>query len=295
MAREVGSSGKIYSVEPDRARFQQLVANRRIKELEQIQPLWYEVGQTTAVPSTPESSEQRTLDSFHFDRVKLIRIALADREDEILSGARRLLAESRPVIILNIRGSSQDSSEAMLSRLAHTRGLLGSLGYRMTRLKSEDTWVAHPIDLDANGQNLIFLDLGASWARDALARGFSEDEEKWPENWVWNQEVETETWLFLEEVDTGSYVLGFRAEAFDPIAPVQAQVYLNGSELGSLSLRSGFTGVELSVPAGLLKRGRNVLTLRFSKTGTPAQLIPGSDDQRWLSARFDCLWLVPER
>jgi glycoprotein endo-alpha-1,2-mannosidase len=294
MASEVGESGRVYAIEPELERYRQLVANQKLNSFDQLLPIWYEVGRRPAAPVSPEVSEQRTLDTFHFDPVKLLKIDLEGREEEVIDGARSLLAQSRPVLVFKIHGSASDESERMKRRVAGTRGLLSSLGYQIEQLSESDTWVGHPFDLEANGKTQVVLDFGSPWVRENLIRGFSKDEGAWPDTWVWNEEVETESWLFLEEVEAGDYVLGFRGEAFSEIAPVEVLAFFNGAELGTFSLESGWTGVELTVPEGLLEKGRNRLTLRFSKSGTPYQLLPGSLDKRWLSARFDCLWLVPK-
>lgn len=136
MARLVGPAGRVYAFEPQRRIYRELVHNLRLNELAQAVPLRYAVGAESAIiemdPVTAhdgrvavgkggDRAELRTLDSFGFTDVSLIKIDVEGFELEVLRGAEALIERERPILILEIR--EEDAARDAAFRK------LGELGY----------------------------------------------------------------------------------------------------------------------------------------------------------------------
>lgn len=78
-----------------------------------------------------------------------------------------------------------------------------------------------------------------------------------------------------------------------PEAPPQIlELRLNEKAIATVELVGGWTQHEFRVPPAAWSSGANILFLTFSRSTAPAQVVPGSHDQRPLSAAFDFLELV---
>ena len=51
-----------------------------------------------------DQAELRTIDSFGFRNVSLLKIDVESLEDQVLDGARETILESKPVILAEIQG-----------------------------------------------------------------------------------------------------------------------------------------------------------------------------------------------
>jgi len=71
------------------------------------------------------------------------------------------------------------------------------------------------------------------------------------------------------------------------------ELLLNSVSLKSVELKRGWNEIEVSAPAAVWEGGPDILTLRFGRTDTPAEVLAGSNDWRNLSAAFDYLEVVP--
>ena len=71
------------------------------------------------------------------------------------------------------------------------------------------------------------------------------------------------------------------------------ELVLNSVSLKSVELKEGWNEIEVSAPAAVWRGGPDILTLRFGRTDTPAEVLAGSNDRRNLSAAFDYLEVVP--
>jgi hypothetical protein len=89
----------------------------------------------------------------------------------------------------------------------------------------------------------------------------------------------------------------FRALPFQfAEAPPQfLKLQLNEETIGTVELVGGWTEHEFAVPPTAWRSGANILFLTFSRTTVPAQVVPGSHDQRPLSAAFDFLEIVVDQ
>jgi FkbM family methyltransferase len=161
LAKLAGRRGRVYAFEPQRKIYRELVFNLRLNGLGNVVPLRYALGHTTAtVEMDPilasneggthvgrggDRVEMRTLDSFGFRDVSLIKIDVEHHEDFMLEGAQLTIARSRPVILIEIvGGSNHDKPEPDVKKaIDATKARLESMGYKVQRIYGPD-YVALP-------------------------------------------------------------------------------------------------------------------------------------------------------
>jgi FkbM family methyltransferase len=83
-----------------------------------------------------ENVELRTLDSFNFNNVSLIKIDVEDFQDNVIAGALQTIKTNRPVIIF-------ESSDPFLYARNETAEIINALGYTCKHIKQSD-WIAIP-------------------------------------------------------------------------------------------------------------------------------------------------------
>lgn len=161
-ARLVGPWGRVYAFEPQRKIFRELYHNLALNGINNVVPLRFAVGSgnlrtiemnpTTAgneggtgVGSGGDKAELRTLDSFGFERVSLIKIDVEHYENHVLDGAIDTIRRNRPVIIIEILGGEdyQTALPNVRERIHSTWGKLDELGYSVTPVFKHD-YVALP-------------------------------------------------------------------------------------------------------------------------------------------------------
>ena len=146
IAKKLGPRGRLFAFEPQRVVFQMLCANIALNSLFNVECLWMAVGAQRGMVVVPEmnfSKKQNfgglsivgaqtghpvpceTLDGLldsdsDRDRVRLIKIDVEGMELDVLSGARRLIMKSRPMIYLE--NDRREKSAALIT-------LLGELNY----------------------------------------------------------------------------------------------------------------------------------------------------------------------
>jgi hypothetical protein len=150
--------------------------------------------------------------------------------------------------------------------------------------------VAFKAAFDKLGQRFDFeadelLLQGAGWS-------FSEENREGI-SFQWATASEAELGLPIESRQ--NRMIRFRALPFVyPDAPTQTvEIVLNSASLATVDLDKGWSEHDVIAPASAWVRGPNILTLRFGRTTSPAQVVPGSGDRRTLSAAFDYLAVVP--
>lgn len=74
--------------------------------------------------------------------------------------------------------------------------------------------------------------------------------------------------------------------------PQKLEVLVNEQSLGSVAMRPDFDNYDFAVPAAALRSGLNVVTLRFARAMSPADVVPGSTDRRVFSAAIDSAELL---
>jgi len=157
MARLVGPWGRVYAFEPQRKIYRELHHNLALNGITNVEPLRYAIGSGDARivemnPSTPGNEggtgvgrggdpvELRTLDSFGFDRVSLVKIDVEGYENAVLDGALDTIRRTRPVIVLEIMGGVDYATASPEARrqIEATWRKLEQLGYRVTPVFQHD-------------------------------------------------------------------------------------------------------------------------------------------------------------
>jgi hypothetical protein len=228
----------------------------------------------------------RTLDSFNFPRVDLIAIEQKGFEDPILTGARETIEKHRPILLLKLRGGSGQPTRRRIEEL---KGLLANMGYQ-ARESGPDGYLALPV----TGPEQTLLDLGTAASRNKLLKGFHRDETDGTTDFVWSDGRASTIAISLERPAGSEYLLGMRVRAMPALAPLQAEVVLNDTVLGTVSAGKGWEALEIPVPAGTLKAGGNLLSFNYRKTGRPSALMGVANDHRDLAWGFDVVWLAPK-
>jgi len=157
MARGVGPHGHVFAFEPQIKLFRELQMNIRANQMGNVTPLRFALGEGDpqvvemdadtggneggiAVGLGGDRVELRTVDSFQFTNVSLIKIDAEGYEDHVLNGAVRTITSQRPVLIVEIMGGT-DYAEATLEERAaidRTQARMRRLGYTVTRVSMHD-------------------------------------------------------------------------------------------------------------------------------------------------------------
>ena len=159
-----GPWGRVYAFEPQRKIYRELHHNLALNGLTNVVAMRMAIGSgATRViemnPTTPgneggtgvgaggDAAELRSLDSFHFEQVSLLKIDVETYENEVLDGAVDTIRRNRPVILIEIMGGTdlETASPDVLEKIAVTRGKLEALNYSVSQVFKHD-YVARPLD-----------------------------------------------------------------------------------------------------------------------------------------------------
>jgi FkbM family methyltransferase len=159
-----GPWGRVYAFEPQRKIYRELHHNLALNGLTNVVAMRMAIGSgATRViemnPTTPgneggtgvgaggDEAELRSLDSFHFERVSLLKIDVETYENEVLDGAVDTIRRNRPVILIEIMGGTdlETASPDVLEKIAVTRGKLEALNYSVSQVFKHD-YLARPLD-----------------------------------------------------------------------------------------------------------------------------------------------------
>ncbi len=169
MSQMVGDTGIVYSFEGERQFFRELVYNAHSNGRKNIIPHLYWISDTerdelvkdyygfVGYGSPVHSSNDlpwirhiRTLDSFGFQNISVIKCDVECTEDEVIQGAMKLINECRPIFVIEIMGGyGQSKDPTILARIAHTIQTLRDLDYEVTKIHTED-YLALPRERFAN-------------------------------------------------------------------------------------------------------------------------------------------------
>ena len=142
MARLVGQAGRVYAFEPQGAVHRELHHNLALNELDHAVALRLAVsdrpGTLEMAPPLPddgwnrlgqggESVEARTLDSFGFRDVSVIKIDVEGHELAVLRGATETILAQRPALLIEIAPDNVAAAGALLTEW----------GYRVRRLEDQ--------------------------------------------------------------------------------------------------------------------------------------------------------------
>lgn len=309
MGELVGASGEVYAFEPQRKLYRELLKNLQLNKLNNVIPLRFALDSHTKfghmhqveglaeslkkVGEGGEEVELRALDSFHLKNLRLIKIDAPEYESAILEGARETILRDKPILLVEIHSAGDYSTLVAHEkhRVEFSWGTIAGLGYRSQQL-SGDNYLATAVE---DGPDRIWLDIGTKAARRHLKDGFSQDEfEPNGCDYVWSSGSESTLYLPLKQVRPGDYVVGLRGGSFGTLAPLRTEFVVNGESVGYLDIGTEWSGLELTVPSGLLQPGPNTVELRYGQTTRPSHVLEGFSDNRALSLRFDKFWLTPK-
>lgn len=118
IARLIGPEGKVYAFEPPKKIYRELVHNLELNELTNAVPLRFALSSQNGITEMQllhphdgrvrvgrkggDQVEGRTIDSFSFSNVALIKIDVKGHEAEVLRGAEVTINASHPVILIEI-------------------------------------------------------------------------------------------------------------------------------------------------------------------------------------------------
>jgi FkbM family methyltransferase len=161
-ARLVGPWGRVYAFEPQRKIYRELHHNLALNGVTNVVALRFALGAGDARivemnPAVPENEggtgvgaggdrvELRSLDSFGFERVSLVKIDAEHFENEVLSGAVETIRRNRPVVLLEIMGGVdyETAPPEARERIHATWKRLEDLGYAVRPLGGHD-YIAEP-------------------------------------------------------------------------------------------------------------------------------------------------------
>ena len=172
MARLVGPRGRVYAFEPQHKVYRELRHNIALNELTNIIPLRYAIGAESGtvemntrrsgylegdvqIGGGGDRAELRTLDSFGFENVSLIKIDVEWHENQVLAGAAELIRASKPIILVEILGGKSypgvpnwwyhnpPASPRDLEKIHATWRIIEAFGYEVFPVSSHD-YIALP-------------------------------------------------------------------------------------------------------------------------------------------------------
>lgn len=164
MGQLAGPWGRVYAFEPQRKIYRELHHNLALNGVTNVVALRMAIGsgETRIIemnPATPgneggtgvgaggDAAELRSLDSFGFERLSLLKIDVETYENEVLDGALDTIRRNRPVMLIEIMGGHdpETASPDVLERIAVTREKIEALGYSVTQVFKHD-YIAVPVD-----------------------------------------------------------------------------------------------------------------------------------------------------
>lgn len=283
-AEMVGPGGRVICFESDRRQLRDLLANAKEANLSNLEAYNFAIAERTGwqESETGAEVEKRSLDSFSLPPVALLRLGQVKAAENPLRGARALLRDSQPVLILDVPDASERSK---------VLAALPEWGYRGAPIADTDSLLALPI---GDGLDRALVDIGGKRTRELILEGVSVDEVDGFTTFAWSDQVESSIRIPLRRALPKPYVLGIRARALPELAPVKVRVMLNGADLGDLEVPADWSGAELEVPEGLLQEGYNTLLLRYGVVGRPRALSNDTQDDRPMAIALDKVWLCPQ-
>ena len=164
MGQLAGPWGRVYAFEPQRKIYRELHHNLALNGVTNVVALRMAIGsgETRIIEMNPASpgneggtgvgaggdaAELRSLDSFGFERLSLLKIDVETYENEVLDGALDTIRRNRPVMLIEIMGGHdpETASPDVLERIAVTREKIEALGYSVTQVFKHD-YIAVPVD-----------------------------------------------------------------------------------------------------------------------------------------------------
>lgn len=162
VSRLVGPWGRVYAFEPQRKVYRELYHNLALNGVTNAVPLRFAIGAGQARviemnPPTPgneggtgvgaggDRAELRSLDSFGFEHVSVIKIDVEGYEDKVLKGASDTIRRNRPVIMIEILGGTpyETASPEAIDQIHSIWKLIEAFDYTVAVLVGAD-YIALP-------------------------------------------------------------------------------------------------------------------------------------------------------
>lgn len=161
MARLVGDEGLVFAFEPQVKIYQELLVNLDLNEITNVHTYFAALGESqsrismipppvyneghASVGEGGNRVELKTLDSYQFTDVSVIKIDVEGAENGVLKGARQTITQNKPVILIEIMGGHDFDSATpeVKAKIQSTLDLLAELGYETTKVQ-EHNYVALP-------------------------------------------------------------------------------------------------------------------------------------------------------
>jgi FkbM family methyltransferase len=163
MSTFTGPYGRVYAFEPQKKIYRELYYNLKLNGADNVVPLRYAVGDEnsiiemsvvnegneggTPVGSGGDKAELRTIDSFGFLDVSLMKIDVEHMEDQVLDGAKKTIMMNRPVLLVEIQGGYriETAPEHIKAKIKTTITKILNMGYRVERFAGYD-YIAIPAE-----------------------------------------------------------------------------------------------------------------------------------------------------
>lgn len=87
----------------------------------------------------PWMRQHRTLDSFSFEDIKLIKVDIECTENEFLEGAKETIARCRPILVIEIMGGHGWKTDSVTQeKIQQTIQILDRMGYNVSKIWIDD-------------------------------------------------------------------------------------------------------------------------------------------------------------
>jgi GPI mannosyltransferase 3 len=181
------------------------------------------------------------------------------------------------------------------------------LGRGKNRLRFEYESAVRPASMDpklADGRELAVrfrrielsplpptsdIDFGTATARPYLLEGWSGDERDADRTTVWSDGERASVVLSFDEITKP--MLRLSAKGYSRALPIDIEVSIEGTRVGSFAAPDGWQNVGIPLPEGDYTGGSKVVSLAFSRTARAADSNPQSNDHRRLALRVDRIWV----
>lgn len=163
LSRLVGPGGRVYAFEPQRKLYRELHHNLMLNGITNVVPMRFAIGSGearvvemdppregneggTGVGAGGDAAELRSLDSFGFERVSLVKIDVEGLEDDVIAGAARTIRRNRPTMVVEIMGGHdyQTAGPEVRDRIDATRARIEAFGYSTVQV-SPNNYLALPM------------------------------------------------------------------------------------------------------------------------------------------------------
>jgi len=211
-----------------------------------------------------------------------------------VSGRTRLSVNDRPL------GTVELATDWRRTELLVPAELL-RLGTNRVRLEYEATITPAALNADSTDERQLaarfrnfaltalpdrtLLDLGTSEARSSLLEGWAEDEREGERTVLWSlgERSRLSVWLAGKR----DARLSVEARAYPPALPMNVEVRLNDTPVGTFQPTAAWGTHELTLPARFFANGPSLVEFHYDRTAKPSQAEAGSQDERELALRVD--------